>query len=413
MTGDDQVRFCSQCNLRVHNLSEMTPKAALKLIANSKGRLCATYYKRPERAAQPTTTPLYQIGRRASRIAAGVFSATLGLSATVATAQARSTTADPLIFAGIESTSSRETGRKALLDGSTAWIEGHVIDKSNAGVPGARVTLINESAQLEQVVTSGEHGEFRFQSLDAGTYSIKVESSGYRTTLIERIDIQADVKERVIAKLEGTELTTGDVVIAVPDNPVVRAAMNDDIKELSELLDAGADVNAVDSIFQMTALGVAAGHGNLEMVELLLWYGADANAKCNSGRTALMHLSMRSTPEVVHALITAGAKIDLQEAFGETALINIASDDNTEVLQALLDANAAVETKDKMGRTALMVAAEHGIVGNVEALIAAGANVHTRDDDGATALSYARFKGRHDVEKLLRAHGAVELVKGK
>ena len=45
MIGNDQVRFCEHCNLSVHNLSQMTPKRALHLVAVSKGSLCVRYYR--------------------------------------------------------------------------------------------------------------------------------------------------------------------------------------------------------------------------------------------------------------------------------------------------------------------------------------------------------------------------------
>ena len=48
MTGDDQVRHCSQCNLNVYNLSEMTEDEALKLVNEREGRLCVQFYRRED-----------------------------------------------------------------------------------------------------------------------------------------------------------------------------------------------------------------------------------------------------------------------------------------------------------------------------------------------------------------------------
>jgi hypothetical protein len=411
MTGNNRVRFCDQCHQSVHNLSEMTPRAAIKLIATSKGRLCARYDMRPESVAQPAAAaaaaapPLYQIGRRASRIAAGVFSATLSLSAT-AIAQMRPKT-NPLIYAGVETAASREAGRKARLDGLTGSIVGRVIDPDDGTVPGARVTLINESTQVEIVVISDEEGEFRFRSLETGSYTLTTALPGFKTAMIERIYVEANAEERVVARLEIGAIG-GDVSITPPSEPLVRAAMDDDLAALRKLLDTGANVNAADEGYGMTALGMAAGRGDLKMVQLLLWYGADVNAQTSRGYTALMSLSGPSTPEVVRALITAGAKIDLQDDAGDTALMHLASDNNTGALQALIDAGANVHLKNKRGQTALMLAAGTGVVANVKALLAAGANLYERDEEGGTVLKYARANGHDDVLKMLRAYGSID-----
>ncbi len=51
MSGDDRKRFCAQCKLHVHNLSEMERHEAEQLLQESSGRLCVSYHcdeqKRP------------------------------------------------------------------------------------------------------------------------------------------------------------------------------------------------------------------------------------------------------------------------------------------------------------------------------------------------------------------------------
>ena len=46
MTGDDRIRFCSQCKLNVYNLSEMTEEEGERLIIEKEGKLCARIYRR-------------------------------------------------------------------------------------------------------------------------------------------------------------------------------------------------------------------------------------------------------------------------------------------------------------------------------------------------------------------------------
>jgi len=46
MTGDERVRFCSQCSLHVYNLAQMTREEAEALLREREGRLCARVYRR-------------------------------------------------------------------------------------------------------------------------------------------------------------------------------------------------------------------------------------------------------------------------------------------------------------------------------------------------------------------------------
>ncbi len=48
MYGNDRVRFCSQCNLNVYNLSALTTGQAEDLIRNTEGRLCVRFYRRKD-----------------------------------------------------------------------------------------------------------------------------------------------------------------------------------------------------------------------------------------------------------------------------------------------------------------------------------------------------------------------------
>ena len=88
MIGNDQVRFCDHCSLKVHNISQLTPKRVRALVTKTNGRICVRYRSLadgvPILKAVPTT--LHQIQRKASKIAAGAFTATLTLTNAIAQA---------------------------------------------------------------------------------------------------------------------------------------------------------------------------------------------------------------------------------------------------------------------------------------------------------------------------------------
>jgi hypothetical protein len=83
MIGNEEVRFCGQCNLNVYNLSGMTKPEAERLIAQTEGRLCIRYYRRADGTILTKNCPvgLRALKRRLSRIANASISAVLSFFA--------------------------------------------------------------------------------------------------------------------------------------------------------------------------------------------------------------------------------------------------------------------------------------------------------------------------------------------
>lgn len=408
MTGNDRLRFCHDCHRNVYNLLEMTPKEIIRLVVNSEGRLCARYYQNTNSNVQSTTPSLHQIGRRASRIAAGAFSAVLSLSANAAahtSSTANQLTPGNFALASIRQDMKQQEGKGDRLRGAT--LVGTVFDDSYAVYPETKVTLINKSTEFLQSTVTDQVGGYIFHGLDAGTYSMKVEFAGKTTWIIEDITLQGHERRHINPILRAGVLG-GDVVIVEPSEPLIRAVKNNDLDGVKELLAASVDVNVIDKDYRMTALGMATANGNLEMVQVLLWAGADVDAKDGKGQTALMNLGQRSTADVAKALLMARAKVDIQDEDGDTALMIVSAEYNLDLLPALLDAGASVRARNKEGQTALMLAARAGIIDNVKTLMAAGALVHERDNNGWTALRHARENKHHFLVEWLQTYGAIE-----
>ncbi len=85
MIGGDRVRFCSQCQLNVYNLSTMSKFEAESLIARTEGRLCVRFYRRRDGSILTDNCPvgLRALRRRALRIKTAVASSVLGFLAGV------------------------------------------------------------------------------------------------------------------------------------------------------------------------------------------------------------------------------------------------------------------------------------------------------------------------------------------
>jgi outer membrane receptor protein involved in Fe transport len=70
-------------------------------------------------------------------------------------------------------------------------INGTVTDSSGAVVPGAKVTATEGATSSASDTVSSGAGEFSFNDLPLGTYHIKVEASGFQTTEVNGVQVQA------------------------------------------------------------------------------------------------------------------------------------------------------------------------------------------------------------------------------
>ena len=338
MVGDDRARFCAHCQKHVHNLSEVTPREALDLVLRTGGRLCLSIERDPQGVprTRALAEPLYRIGRRASRLAAGAFGAALALGSAAAT---RAQTNGP------EPTPPAVTSPAAPAEAS----------------PVAGTTIVNQN--IMELPLQGRN-----------------ESPGLR-----------------------------GLVIATPSEPLVRAAMSDDLETVKRLLlFEGADVNVLDKSFGTSALTHAFMNGNREMMRELLWRRARVNARLAYKQTALMRVREGTTIEAVRDLLDAGAKVNLRDEDGNTALMFAAEQGRADVVELLLKTGAKVNVQNKEGRTELMNAATAGDAGTVRLLLQAGADYARRDAEGRTALWHARDNESDEAAALLLAHGAYE-----
>jgi hypothetical protein len=85
----ERVRFCSQCNLNVYNLSSMTRDEATALIARTEGRLCVRFYRRSDGTVLTQNCPvgLRALKRRVVWVAQLLLGMILGLLADIGLAK--------------------------------------------------------------------------------------------------------------------------------------------------------------------------------------------------------------------------------------------------------------------------------------------------------------------------------------
>ena len=207
-------------------------------------------------------------------------------------------------------------------------------------------------------------------------------------------------------------------------HPLTLAIVRDDVAKVEQLLAAADDVRSYVNSRQeeeVTPLISAAAHGNVEILRKLLEVGADINAVCSNGQTALMRAAMYEKSEVVQELLQPKWKADMNvvDKHGMTALMfaagsSLSSEDkpgHITTIRSLLrgGANPAIQ-QPGTGITALMLAVVGGSrIEEIRALVEeSSSNEHldVQDNEGRTALMWAAVGKRADVKEYLKKQGA-------
>src|SRR5688572_17112207 len=122
--------------------------------------------------------------------------------------------------------------------------------------------------------------------------------------------------KRLIA--EGVNVSELD---ANGDAPLVMAAYKGYTEVVRLLLEAGADVAAVDPGMKATAIHAAANARRPRSAKLLIQYGIDIDKQGpTNGDTALHDAIWQNNVETAEVLITAGANLTLKSHSGETPI---------------------------------------------------------------------------------------------
>lgn len=141
------------------------------------------------------------------------------------------------------------------------------------------------------------------------------------------------------------------------DQRLVRAAKANDVEQVRELIAAGGDVNAKDSL-QDSAFLYSGAEGFNEILELTLEHGADVESLNPYGGTALIPASEHGHVGTMKILFEAGVPLDHVNnpgwtALQETVLLGDGGPKQQEVARLLLAAGADPQITDPQGRTAL------------------------------------------------------------
>ncbi|XP_054584257.1 ankyrin repeat and SOCS box protein 3 isoform X2 [Eptesicus fuscus] len=201
--------------------------------------------------------------------------------------------------------------------------------------------------------------------------------------------------------------------VDVADNrgwmPIHEAAYHNSIECLRMLINADSSEDYIrrKTFEGFSALHFAAHRGHGKIVQILLEAGADPNATTLEETTPLFLAVENGRMDVLRLLLRYGANVNGSHSMcGWNALHQATFQENTEIIKLLLKRGASKECQDDFGITPLFVAAQYGKLESLSILISSGANVNCQALDKATPLFIAAQEGHTECVELLLSSGA-------
>lgn len=227
---------------------------------------------------------------------------------------------------------------------------------------------------------------------------------------------------------------------ASKDEALRQAAYLGEVLEVKILASKGGKAVNARNEYNETALHLAAANGHNEVVEVLLFWGADPNIRSKQGVAPLhlavlgkheeclvkqllgkgadpnamipgvnvtpLHLAAKlGRPDLVMLLVFWRADPNAQADTGKTALHFCAEDGHAAAAEVLLNIPGfhGVNVKSSSGFTPLHLAAQRGHTSVVELLLARGADISITSPTGSKAVNMAYSGGHQAAFELLEA----------
>ncbi|KAL6465553.1 hypothetical protein MHYP_G00256860 [Metynnis hypsauchen] len=188
---------------------------------------------------------------------------------------------------------------------------------------------------------------------------------------------------------------------------IIHAINDDNVPGLKHLLGSltSYDINQPNK-HGTPPLLIAAGCGNVQIIDVLMRKGAEIQALDKSGANAIYYASRHGHVETLKFLHEKKCPLDTQDKSGETALHVAARYGNVDVVQYLCSIHANPDLTDREHETPLHCAAWHGYSAVARALCEAGCDVNARNREGESSLLTASARGFRDIVECLLEHGA-------
>ena len=190
-----------------------------------------------------------------------------------------------------------------------------------------------------------------------------------------------------------------NIVNSKGDPLIVAAATMGNLEAVQQLILNGADVNKTNSFTKDTAL-LRSLYGNFpQITRLLVYSGADINAKNNYNHSPMYVALEKKQAEFIDLFLSSGVREGLNSAY----LFRACAQKNPMGVLAMLKGGIDPNVKNEKGNTPLIISASLGDVSSVQSLMAYRADVNAANNDGNTALIYAaRYNHPEIIRELLK-----------
>ena len=186
--------------------------------------------------------------------------------------------------------------------------------------------------------------------------------------------------------------------------------LNNHMQILNILIQAGSDINTIETYSGKTALMIAFEIRNIEAFKRLLLVGANVNIKdYMNGETVLMKASRCGDLELIELILKKAypkAHSDLQNKNGDTALTIASEKGYKKIVESLILERVDVNKKNRDGDTALMIASRNNLTEIVDILTRATIDLELQNNNGDTALIIASKNSYKKIVKNLILAGA-------
>src|SRR5580698_4806434 len=95
-----------------------------------------------------------------------------------------------------------------------ATVSGTITDPSGAAVPGVSATIVSQGTGLKRSALTDTAGEYRFAGLPTGTYSLRMEKTGFQSQIREGIELTSAAEVTINSQLAIGDLSQQTTVSA-------------------------------------------------------------------------------------------------------------------------------------------------------------------------------------------------------
>jgi ankyrin repeat protein len=170
---------------------------------------------------------------------------------------------------------------------------------------------------------------------------------------------------------------------------------------IETLIRYGADINARDRN-GATALNYSSIYGDLDLTDLLLYYGADKEIKSYDGTSPLMAAIWSGYADVADLLIQNGANLESRDNEGFTPFLVAAQNGDTLIMDQLLKNGVDIYEKNIYNWDALTLAIKSDQLIATEFLLKIGNKWGNSERRGINPLSVAAKYRRKEIFELLQ-----------